>query len=96
MTLYGPPKYCGAGHFRPAWYFQRRRPVRTTLEYLRGLVPVFLQATELLRLVHNSFRLDDNDQVKSPQSSSVSENLCPGQNSELLTFSPTCNLGCSV
>src|SRR6218665_1266248 len=24
--VYGPPTYCGTGHFWPTWYFQMRRP----------------------------------------------------------------------
>ena len=26
IALYGPPTYCGVGHFWAAWYFQMRRP----------------------------------------------------------------------
>jgi len=26
MAFYGPPTYCGAGHFWLAWNFQMRRP----------------------------------------------------------------------
>jgi len=29
MALYGPPTYCGADCFWPAWYFQIRRPEYT-------------------------------------------------------------------